>query len=138
MSELQHFMPSSRRQSQQSIELSREERLLLNTIIDLLIPSDKDFPAPSSLHLIDEFLRHLLPDVNRRLSLMVNEKRLRTVMHDLNTSAGGSFCAASVEKQQKLLRNLEHRDPAFFQALWTLANHSYYTRLATGHPTRMS
>ena len=114
----------------QKIELSAIERAQLNTIIDLLIPSDQDFPAPSSLPLIDEFLHHLQPKAEHKATLMLNEKRLRTALHELNVSAGGNFCQASPEKQQSLLRLLEKRDPAFFQALWTLVNHSYYTMLA--------
>ena len=112
--------------AKQTIELSFEERRQLNTIIDLLIPSDQDFPPPSSLHLIDEVLQHLLPGAG----LMLSEKHLRTVLRDLNVSADGNFCHVSTEKQQTLLRHLEHRQPAIFQALWTLANHRYYTRLA--------
>jgi hypothetical protein len=115
----------------QAIELSYEERMELNTIIDLLIPSDEHFPPPSSLHLIDEFLYHLLPAVDNSTTKMLNAKRLRTVLRDLNISAGGHFCSATVEKQQGLLRLLEKREPALYQALWTLANHSYYKQLAT-------
>ena len=114
----------------QAIELSFEERRQLNTIIDLLIPSDQDFPPPSSLHLIDEVLQHLLPGMGNKSALVLNEKRLHTVMRELNTSAGGNFCHVSAEKQQVLLRLLEQREPAIFQALWALANHSYYTHLA--------
>jgi hypothetical protein len=113
-----------------TIELSNEERAQLNTIIDLLIPSDKDYPPPSTLHLIDEFIRYVSPDKTRTVPLMFSEKRLRTVLHDLNASAGGNFCSASTEKQHTILRHLERRDPAFFQSLWTLATHSYYTYLA--------
>jgi hypothetical protein len=116
--------------AKQTIELSFDERRQLNTIIDLLIPSDQDFPPPSSLHLIDEVLQHLLPSAGSKTALMLSEKRLRAVMRELNASAGGNFCHISVEKQQALLRLLEQREPAIFQALWTFANHSYYTRLA--------
>lgn len=119
------------RKSKHTIELSYEERMELNTIIDLLIPSDEHFPPPSSLHLIDEFLYHLLPAVDNSTTKMLNAKRLRTVLRDLNTSAGGRFCSASVEKQQGLLRLLERREPAIYQALWALASHSYYKQLAT-------
>ncbi|QBD83047.1 hypothetical protein EPA93_46640 [Ktedonosporobacter rubrisoli] len=115
------------------IELSPEERKELNTIIDLLIPADENFPPPSSLHLLDEFLYHLHPRADNKLALILNEKRLRAVLRDLNVAAGGSFCQARQEEQQELLRNLECRDLAFFQELWALANHSYYTRLATWH-----
>ncbi len=114
-----------------TVEFSYEERVQLDTIIDLLIPSDDNFPAPSSLHLIDVFLRHLLPNAEHNTSLMLNQQRLQTVLHDLNLAAGGNFCTTSPEKQQTLLRQLERKDPAFFQTLWTLANHSYYTHLAT-------
>ncbi|GCF08037.1 hypothetical protein [Dictyobacter arantiisoli] len=114
----------------QKIDLSIDERTQLNVIIDLLIPSDQDFPPPSSLHLIDELLLHLLPRTGRKSTLMLSEKRLRTALIELNLSAGGNFCLASTEKQQSLLRHLEYRDPAFFQALWTLVNHSYYAILA--------
>ena len=120
-----------------TVELSNEERAQLNTIIDLLIPSDKDFPPPSSLHLIDEFLHYLLPDKEHTTTLMLSEKRLRTVLRDLNASAGGNFCSASREKQHAILHHLERRDPAFFQSLWTLANHGYYTHLAR-HPSGVS
>jgi hypothetical protein len=120
-----------------TVELSNEERAQLNTIIDLLIPSDKDFPPPSSLHLIDEFLRYLLPDKEHTTTLMLSEKRLRTVLRDLNASAGGNFCSASREKQRAILHHLERRDPAFFQSLWTLANHGYYAHLAR-HPSGVS
>lgn len=113
-----------------AIELSLDERRQLNTIIDLLIPSDQNFPAPSSLHLIDEFLQHLLPSRDNKRGLVLNEQRLHAVLHDLNVSAGGNFCHVSAEKQQALLRHLEQREPAIFQALWALANHGYYTRLA--------
>jgi hypothetical protein len=110
-------------------KLSHEEKAQLNTIIDLLIPSDENFPPPSSLHLIDEFLFHLSP---RYTSRMLDVKRLRAVLHDFNISAGGNFCKASLENQHILLRRLERHDPAVFQEIWNLANHSYYTRLAIG------
>ncbi len=119
----------------QAIELSHEEQAELNTIIDLLIPSDKDFPPPSSLHLIDELLRHLLPNAEQKTTLLLNEKRLRSVLHELNQSAGGNFCQVSPEKQQALLRHLEQREPAFFQLFWTIVNHSYYKRLANRQQT---
>ncbi|GCE46710.1 gluconate 2-dehydrogenase subunit 3-like protein [Thermosporothrix hazakensis] len=111
-------------------ELSFEERAQLNAVIDLLIPSDGDFPPPSSLHLIDELLIHLHPCQKSQAPRMLTVKRLRLLLHELNISAGGDFCRASPEKQQSLLKQLEWRNPAFFQELWTLANHSYYTRLA--------
>ena len=116
---------------QRTIEFSHEERVQLDTIIDLLIPSDDNFPAPSSLPLIDVLLRHLLPSTESETSLMLNQQRLRAVLRDLNIAAGGCFCKANLEKQQILLKQLERKDPAFFQTLWTLANHSYYTHLAT-------
>jgi len=122
----------------QKIELSLEERAQLNTIIDLLIPSDKDFPPPSSLQLIDELLHHLLPRSGRKTPLLLSEKRLRSALKELNLSAGGDFCEASSEKQQNLLRYLEQRDPAFFQSLWTLVNHSYYTLLASRLHSRLA
>jgi hypothetical protein len=108
---------------------THEERTQLNAILDLLIPADENFPPPSSLHLIDEFLHHLLPAA--RYTTMLNEKKLRSVLRDLDSAAGGSFCRANKEEQQMLLKRLEQRDPAFFQELWALANHSYYTRMAT-------
>lgn len=114
----------------QPTEFSSEERTQLTTIIDLLIPADDTFPTPSSLHLIDEFLSYLNPSSNSISPQMLTSKRLRAVLRDLNTSSGGRFCSAPKEKQQALLQSLEQRDPAFFQSLWTLANHSYYTHLA--------
>ncbi len=115
----------------QKIELSPEERTQLNAFIDLLIPSDKDFPPPSSLHLIDAFLNHLSPNKSNRMSSLLSEKRLRTALRELNASADGNFCGVSLERQHTILRHFERRDPALFQTLWTLANHSYYSRLAT-------
>ncbi|MBX5456700.1 MAG: hypothetical protein IRZ31_07340 [Thermogemmatispora sp.] len=112
------------------VELSAEERATLITILDLLIPADGDFPPPSSLHLIDEFLRYLRAEAFRYPSLSLSLPRLRAVLRDLNLAADGNFCKASPELQQTILWQLEQRDPAFFQALWTLANHSYYARLA--------
>lgn len=123
---------------QRTIEFSYEERAQLDTIIDLLIPPDDNFPAPSSLHLIDVFLHHLLPSTANETSLMLNQQRLRTVLRDLNAAAGGCFCKANLEKQQILLKQLERKDPAFFQTLWTLANHSYYTYLATQRRASLS
>ncbi len=123
-------LPYAVSRRKQTIELSFDERRQLNTIIDLLIPSDQDFPPPSSLHLIDEVLQHLLPSAENKSALVLNEKRLRAVMRELNTSAGGNFCHSNIEKQQALLHRLEQSEPVIFQALWTLANHSYYTRLA--------
>ncbi len=114
-----------------TITLTHEERAQLNAILDLLIPADENFPPPSSLHLIDEFLHHLLPAARNTTMLTLNEKRLRGVLRDLDSAAGGCFCRASREEQQMLLKRLEQRDPAFFQELWALANHSYYTRMAT-------
>jgi hypothetical protein len=119
------------RHRRQIITLSSEERTQLATIIDLLIPSDEEFPPPSSLHLLDEFIRRLAPSSASRTTLMLNEQRLRMMLCNLNTEAGGSFCSASAEQQQRILNQFEQREPAFFQELWTLANHSYYTRLAT-------
>ena len=119
------------RPSRQAIVLNAEERILLNTIIDRLIPSDEEFPPPSSLHLLDEFIHNLRPSNASKTTLMLNEKRLHALFRDLNREAGGSFCHANVETQERLLKSLERREPAFYQELWTLANHSYYTRLAT-------
>lgn len=113
-----------------ALALNYEERTQLNAIIDLLIPSDDDFPSPSSLQLIDEFLFYVLPNSANKVPRMVNIKRLRVVLQDLNQAAGGKFCSVSLEQQNYLLQQLERRDPAFFQELWTLATHSYYTRLA--------
>jgi len=115
----------------QKIELSSDERSQLNAFIDLLIPSDKDFPPPSSLHLLDAFLTHLLPTKADRMSLLLSEKRLRTALRELNAAADGNFCGVDSERQHAILRHFERRDPALFQTLWTLANHSYYSRLAT-------
>jgi hypothetical protein len=132
MSETLWLSPPPRKQK---IELSLEERAQLNTIIDLLIPSDKDFPPPSSLHMIDKLLYHLLPRAGRKTPLLLSEIRLRSALKELNLSAGGDFCQASRERQQYLLHYLEKRDPAFFQSFWTLVNHSYYTSLANHfHP----
>jgi hypothetical protein len=102
----------------------------LAAIIDLLIPSDKDFPPPSSLPLIDELLRHLLPNAEHKTTLLLSEKRLRAVLREMDLAADGNFCLACKDKQQALLRLLEQRDPAFFQALWTFVNHIYYTLMA--------
>src|SRR5690348_7271375 len=114
-----------------SIELSQKERIQLDTVIDLLIPADDNFPSPSSLHLADEFLYHLVPRNGNKITLMLNEKRLRIALHDLNTLADGDFCCVSKERQQRILEMLEQRDPALFQGIWSLANHCYYTLLAT-------
>ncbi len=113
------------------IELSPEERTQLNAFIDLLIPSDKDFPPPSSLHLIDTLLNHLSTSKYDRSSLLLSEKRLRSALRDLNASADGNFSGASSERQKAILRHFEQCEPALFQTLWTLANHSYYSSLAT-------
>ena len=128
MSEMLQLSP---RVGKHTIELSCDERTQLNAIIDLLIPSDKDFPAPSSLQLIDVFLHHLHPTTERKAPLVLNEDRLRTTLKELNVSAGGNFCKANVEKQKKLLRNFEHQKPALFETLWALVTHSYYKLLAT-------
>ncbi len=114
-----------------TIELSHEEQVQLNTIIDLLIPSDNDFPPPSSLHLVDELVHHLRPTGEYKATLTLSEPRLRAALQDLNTAAGGNFSQASPEKQHTLLRLLEYQDLAFFQTLWTLVNHTYYKLLAT-------
>ena len=111
-------------------ELSHDERNQVNVIIDLLIPSDKDFPPPSSLHLIDAFLAHLLFDGENRVTHSIKIKQLRSVLQELNIAADGSFCNASSEKQRLLLRHFERLNPAYFQELWTLANHSYYMKMA--------
>ena len=126
------------RSQKRVVELSCDERAQLNAIIDLLIPSDKDFPPPSSLHLIDELLHHLLPSVEHKTTSLLSEKRLRTVLYELNTLAGGNFCQASSDKQQTLIQNLEKHNPAFFEALWTLVNHSYYKFLAYRWSTQVS
>jgi hypothetical protein len=122
----------------QTIELSHEERSQLNTMIDLLIPADDLFPPPSSLELLDELLIHLRPGTRYRLPRMLDVKRLRAVLHELNISAGGNFCQASSEKQQELLHSLEQHNPALFQELWTLITHSYYKRLAIRQPVSYS
>jgi hypothetical protein len=118
-------------------ELTHEEKAQLNTIIDLLIPSDEYFPPPSSLHLIDEFLLHFSPRVEYT-PRMLNLQQLRNVLYELNNAAEGCFCKASPEKQQKLLRSLEQRNPALFQELWTLVNHSYYARMAMCCPVALT
>jgi hypothetical protein len=128
MSEMLQLRPTVRKKP---IELSHEERAQLNTIIDLLIPSDNDFPPPSSLHLVDELLHHLRSTGEYKATLTLSEHRLRGVLQELNIAAGGNFCQTSHEKQLTLLRLLEYQDLAFFQTLWTLVNHTYYKLLAT-------
>lgn len=128
MSEMLQLRPKI---CKRTIELSHEEQTQLNTIIDLLIPSDKDFPPPSSLHLVDELLHHLRSTGERKATLTLSEHRLRAVLQELDIAAGGNFCQASPEKQHTLLRLLEYQDLAFFQTLWTLVNHTYYKLLAT-------
>lgn len=115
---------------QQIFELSPEERTQLNAIIDILIPADKEFPPPSSLHLIDELLSYLKPGSSNKSPSIMNIQRLRAILRDLNSSARGSFSEASAEIQHAMLIQLERREPAYFQALWVLASHSYYARLA--------
>ena len=108
MSEMLQLSP---RVSKHTIELSYDERTQLNAILDLLIPSDKDFPPPSSLQLIDVFLRQLHPTAGHKATLMLDERRLRTTLKELNVSAGGNFCTANTEKQQRLLRAWSTRNP---------------------------
>lgn len=121
-------VPASRQP--EAYKLSREERSQLNAIMDLLIPADDVFPPPSSLNLIDEIIPYLAPTRFNKASLVFSIEQLRAVLRDMNRAARGSFCTASRELQHMLLRQLEQRDPAFFQALWNLTNHSYYTRMA--------
>ncbi len=128
MSEMLQVRPTVHKKA---IELSYEERAQLNTIIDLLIPSDNEFPPPSSLHLVDELLHHLRSTGQHKATLTLSEHRLRAVLQELNIAAGGNFCQVSSEKQHTLLRLLEYQDLAFFQTFWTLVNHTYYKLLAT-------
>ena len=128
MSEIRRYPLQGRKRP---IELNQDEQAQLNTIIDLLIPADENFPPPSSLHVIDEFLYQYFPEREHTANLKFNEQRLRGLLHNLNSAADGNFCMAGTEKQQALLKHLEHHDPAFFQELWMLANHSYYTLMAT-------
>lgn len=121
--------------------LSTEERAQLNTIIDLLIPADESFPAPSSLHVLDEILLHLPPEKTCYKLSVLDHNCLQSFLSDLNYSAGGNFCRATPEEQHRLLRLFELRDPAIFQSFWALAYHTYYTRLAmqpTSSPTNTS
>jgi hypothetical protein len=67
---------------------------------------------------------------------MLNIKRLRSALRELNMQAGGRFSDAHFVQQEALLHSLEIRDPAFFQEIWTLATYSYYTRLALNCDTR--
>lgn len=112
----------------QNIELTHDERRQLNTIIDLLIPSDTEYPAPSSLHLIDIFLRHL--QSNRTSTLLLSSTRLHALLREMNALADGDFCRASKERQHAILRYVEQCNPALFQTILTLVNHSYYSQLA--------
>jgi len=112
----------------QNIELNREERRLLNLIIDFLIPSDTEYPPPSSLHLLDVFLSHL--QSNRASTLLLSNSRLHAVLHEMNLLADGDFCAINKERQHSILRSLEQRNPALFQTILTFANHSYYSQLS--------
>ena len=111
----------------QNIELTSEERRQLNIVIDLLIPSDKDYPPPSSLHLLDIFLHHL--QANRTSNLLLSSKRLRAVLHEMNILADSDFCSVSKDRQHTILHAIEQRNPALFQTILTFANHSYYSQL---------
>jgi hypothetical protein len=135
MSEKILFKPLGRKRK---IELSYEERATLNAVIDLIIPSDDHFPPPSSLHLIDELLRYLIPNVANHISLILNEERLRHALHDLNAAADGKFCKLSTERQKQLLNRFEQHDPVGFQTLTTLVNHSYYSHLAIHRPVSLA
>jgi D-ribose pyranose/furanose isomerase RbsD len=135
MSEKILFKPLGRKRK---IELSQEERATLNAVIDLIIPSDDYFPPPSSLPLIDELLRHLVPDVANHISLILNEGRLRHALHEINIAADGNFCKLSPERQKQILSSFEQHDPVCFQTLTTLVNHSYYSHLAIHRPISTS
>ena len=118
----------------QNIELTYQERRQLNIIIDLLIPSDKDYPPPSSLHLLDVFLQHL--QSNRTSNLLLSSKHLRAILHEMNVLADSDFCSASKDQQRSILRAIEQRNPALFQTILTFANHSYYSQLGLLHVER--
>jgi hypothetical protein len=135
MSEKILFKPLGRRRK---IELSPEEQATLNAVIDLIIPSDDYFPPPSSLPLIDELLRHLIPDVANHISLILDEERLRQALCDLNVAAGGAFSKLSTEKQKQILNSFEQHDPICFETLTTLVNHSYYSHLAIHRPVSLA
>ena len=119
----------------QNIELTHGERKQLNIIIDLLIPSDKDYPPPSSLHLLDVFLHHI--QSNRTSTLLLSSKRLHAVLHEMNAMADGDFCDVSKERQQNILRYIEQCNPALFQTMLTFANHSYYSQLGLRRVERL-
>src|SRR5260370_18149011 len=116
MSEMLQLRPKI---CKRTIELSHEEQAQLNTIIDLLIPSDKDFPPPSSLYLVDELLHHLRSTGERKATLTLTEHRLRAVLQEINIAAGGKFCQPSPENQPTMLRLLQSQDLAVFQTLCT-------------------
>ncbi len=112
-------------------QFTREERTQLDTIIDLLIPADADFPAPSTLHLINELLPDELPIHAYKSKLNgIDAQQLHGILRDLNISSGGSFCQASTDVKHRVLRQFERKEPALFQAFWTLVNYSYYAKLA--------
>jgi hypothetical protein len=115
---------------EQNVALTRAERIQLIRVIDLLIPSDNDFPPPSSLHLIDTILHHLDSHRSRSSTLFLDTTKLCTALREMNTLANGNFCHASLEQQHSIIRTIEQRYPALFQTLWTLTNHSYYSQIA--------
>ena len=125
---------------EQSTALTRAERIQLVRVIDLLIPSDSDFPPPSSLHLIDIILHHLNAHRNRSSTLSLDKTNLCAVLHEMNTLADGDFCHASPGQQQRIVHTIEQTHPALFQTLWTLVNHSYYSQLSIsrGRPPAVS
>lgn len=107
--------------SDESWELTVEERRTLERALDTLLPPEGNFPAPSTCDVIDGFI--LLRVVGEGVDPVpypgINSAGLKQILATLGAG----------EDMIETLQEFEADRPAEFLALWQLAVYGYYSRL---------
>jgi hypothetical protein len=109
----------------ESIRWSADEKVLLNGLLDVIIPASDDgrIPSAGSLRVAD-FIATKAREVPGLKDLL--KRGLRTAQALLETQ-GNTFDALSPADRLALVKILERREPVFFSALTKYTYMGYYT-----------
>ncbi|KRE76011.1 gluconate 2-dehydrogenase subunit 3 family protein [Arthrobacter sp. Soil762] len=101
------------------------QTVVLNTIVDHLIPGGDGFPAPSEVNVVAFFGKYLPPDGQEpRWFPFIGEVEFKGRLDAL----GEDFNGADPTDQIETLQLMEQRDPVFFHRLRDLTYYAYYSR----------
>lgn len=108
--------------------LTHDERTLLGSALDTLLPPEGNFPLPSETGIIDDFILPRVPPAGAVAGPLpypgIDSDDLRETLATLHAFGGQDDMVAALER-------LEREQPFGFGALWRLATYGYYSRPET-------